>query len=137
MVPSELIRVALIDLELCEKDDKYFVSMNSWHHPYKKEDICYVCLAGAVMAKSLHMNRARFGEPCDFPRQISLKLRALNWLREGRVTKGMSVYFESMGDNIIPKIMLEDVSVTPYWANPHNFKVDMHDLADALEKEGY
>jgi hypothetical protein len=49
--PSELIEVALRDLELCIKDPNYRVDMTTWHAPMN--GVCLVCLAGAVMAKSL------------------------------------------------------------------------------------
>jgi hypothetical protein len=50
---SELLEVALRDLEACEADPKYRVAMHTWHHYLTPEDVCLVCLAGAVMAKSL------------------------------------------------------------------------------------
>ena len=49
--PSELIRLALSDLEKCEGDSRYEVDMNEWHVPTQKGHVCYVCLAGSVMAK--------------------------------------------------------------------------------------
>lgn len=63
---SELIRLAMKDLELVENDEKYKVDMDmgSWHFPWFSEEaehfdvddeveVCNVCLAGAVMAKTL------------------------------------------------------------------------------------
>ena len=48
--PSELLKVALTDLELVEGDSKYRVDMRNWHTP-QYDKTCEVCLAGSVMAK--------------------------------------------------------------------------------------
>lgn len=54
--PSDLILLALSDLEKCENDPRYKICMSCWHIPsYKEESMeCLVCLAGAVMAKTLN-----------------------------------------------------------------------------------
>ena len=144
MLPSELIRVAVYDLTLCEKDSKYSINMATWHHPRRSMGgECQVCLVGAVMAKSLNMNRTHRGNPCDYPLEISLKLRAVDFFRQGEVARGMHYYVKSLGDNIIPHVMFEntdmfeDTDITPYSMDQSEFKQDMYDLADALEKEGY
>lgn len=49
---SDVLELALRDLKMVEKDEKYEVKMTEWHQPisYSK---CQVCLAGSIMAKSL------------------------------------------------------------------------------------
>ena len=49
--PSELIRLALADLRKCEADPRYLIDMAQWHRPVTSE-LCHVCLAGAVMART-------------------------------------------------------------------------------------
>ena len=62
----ELLALALEDLEHLSKDSRYFINMNRWHatpHSYWKhpktpleletDQKCHVCLAGAVLARSL------------------------------------------------------------------------------------
>ena len=64
--PSELIRTSIRDLVLCELDPKYEIDMADWHVPYFTDEACdnddwsdanvktcNVCLAGAVMSKTL------------------------------------------------------------------------------------
>ena len=63
---SELIKVAIADLELVEKDKNYTLNMDQWHVPIIEDfnldfKSCAVCLAVAVMAKSLD---------CDINRRI-------------------------------------------------------------------
>lgn len=51
--PSEVIDMALADLIAIEKMDGYRIDMAHWHSPdtlYGKP-VCYVCLAGAVIAQ--------------------------------------------------------------------------------------
>ena len=142
MLPSELIRVAVYDLTLCEKDSNYHIDMAAWHSVCKaswpfQNEVCFVCLAGSMMAKSLNMNRAQNGNPDNYRSEISLKLRAVDFFRQGEVTKGMYYYAKSLGDNIIPQVMLKDTNITPYVVDRSQFKQDMYDLARVLESEGY
>lgn len=53
---SALIKVALKDLKKVEKDKNYKVNLSMWHQTFD-DDVCYVCLAGAVLAKSLKIDR--------------------------------------------------------------------------------
>jgi hypothetical protein len=51
--PSDLLQLALDDLELCEKDRNYTIDMSEWHTPSQDEsEKCAVCIAGAVIAKT-------------------------------------------------------------------------------------
>jgi hypothetical protein len=47
----KLLDVALKDLMSCARSPKYTIDMSEWHTTYI--DTCRVCMAGAVMAKSL------------------------------------------------------------------------------------
>lgn len=49
---SDLLELALKDLVSCDRDG-LIICMNVWLH--KANDVCYVCLAGAVMYQTLHM----------------------------------------------------------------------------------
>ena len=56
---SDLFTVAVNDLEKIQKDNKYKINMPTWHSYNKRNEICYVCMAGAVMAKTLGYDRKR------------------------------------------------------------------------------
>jgi len=79
-----LLRIALDDLQECEKDPKYEVSMGDWVrtriHPHG--DTCAVCLAGAVLARR-HGWQATAGHRCaqSPPRWA----HALDCLRAGQL----------------------------------------------------
>ena len=82
-----LLDVALNDLNKVRRSKRYDVDMNDWHSgPHN--GLCTVCLAGAVMAKTLHadytkdINPVMMGENCD-------KLYALDDLRCGNLWDSM------------------------------------------------
>jgi hypothetical protein len=98
--PSELIRLAVKDMQLCEADPRYKLDMRSWHRPV--EGACHVCMAGAVMAQTLtlspyipincslnitgtidfQMRQLGVEEPSEQLRLLN-KLRAIDAFREG------------------------------------------------------
>lgn len=51
---SSLIRLAVADLEKCERDPRYVIDMGSWI--ISVETTCSVCLAGSIMAQTLNMD---------------------------------------------------------------------------------
>ena len=128
--PSELIRLALADLALCAADPNYRIDMGEWHKP--EHGVCQVCLAGAVMAKSLNAPRAVELYSSDFPENRQ-KITALNDLRTGDV----SMAFESLGLDSSNLDLPLDRVITPYDDDPGAFMADMRALADDLETEGY
>lgn len=129
--PSELIRLALKDLELVEKDDHYVVDMDTWHEYIRFKSKCSVCLAGSVMAKSLDaspylsLNMRHFS-------QVG-KLMALDNFRLGYISAGAAL----LGvDTSHPDDRQIVVSVTPYFYNPREFKKDMRKIASIFEGIG-
>jgi len=81
--PSRLLSTALRDLELCEKDAKYEIEMWYYYHP--NNGTCSICMAGAVMVKSLGQPRLqRSLAPYNFPGNET-QLEAIDELRVGNV----------------------------------------------------
>lgn len=135
--PSELIRMAIDDLEKVEADTKYSVRMGVWHSP--SLDSCEVCLAGAVMAKTLETPVENFEYPTGFSATVHAKLGALDSFRSGHVidafvTLGYCDYDEVPGDILD---VHKGVTVVSYEDDPEAFKVDMLVLANSLEGIGY
>ena len=133
--PSDLIDLALRDLETVENSKKYLVDMGTWHQANHSSDpwsLCAVCFAGSVMAQSLGVVPDKNYLPADFPPFICCKLEALNSFRCGWIHEGlreMEIYFD--GDDI------EDFfSVRPYDDSHDGFKTDMRELAAMLRKKG-
>lgn len=91
---SELMKVALTDLELVESDPSYIIIMDQWHKSQRDSFInkCEVCAAGAVIAKTLKGDMLQTLLPDDFDdNDIGEKLRAINSLRVGEFG---SAFFE-------------------------------------------
>ncbi len=131
---SALIRVALADLRKCEEDPKYVIFMEDWHVP-QDNGVCAVCLAGAVMAKSLNADVRYRLLPLDFIGPvISNKLRALNDARLGDVGAALcnlrisGLYAEEQFKYDRPITCTED--------DFEEFHTQMCILAADLEKDG-
>lgn len=129
--PSELIRLAIADLEKVEKrPDLYTVNMDMWHRPRRgPRETCAVCLAGAVMAGSLKIPSDHEMLPANFSVDTRDKLRALDLFRFGAVSpaaREMGYQTKLTGNR----------RVTPYEVSPYDFKMDMLGMADAFESEG-
>jgi len=82
---SALIRLAVADAKSCEADSKYELNMSTWFH--RGEDECSVCMAGAVMARTLGVPEgAEFAGPAVYrDRAITNALFAVNYTRIGDI----------------------------------------------------
>lgn len=121
--PSELILMALEDLEAVERDPEYIVNMDTYHYRYP--GVCAVCFAGSVMAKRLGANRLGADVEMDlFPSHFAgwvQHLRALNDLRCG-------LTFDA-GMEWIPCKGVHPREVHSYDDDREAFKADMRKLA--------
>lgn len=136
--PSALIRLALDDLEKVEKDGRYRVDMTQWHGGWRPErDIpCRVCLAGAVMAKTLGTNLRASIVPRDS--HDGYKLRSLNDFREGRIEDGLHWFYALSGDCPVELAQGQAYRTLARYDHdaPGKFHADMTRLADFLEGLG-
>lgn len=139
---SDLIDVALRDLEQVEKDKRYVIDMQAWHSP--KGDACHICFAGAVMAGTLGKAPDWPHSPCDFDAATSAKLDALDAVRCGAFgaaitdlidgdVNGMSRLMPGEHESITTRIGLPHVN---YERDPDAFKVWMRKAAEALREHG-
>ena len=96
------------------------------------DEICSVCLAGAVMAKSLDTYRSEPYDPSDFSSYIQLPLRALEAFRKGHIGLAM----ELLG--YPEQSHTPDRFITDYNSDSSNeFFDDMMDLFSDLFDAGY
>ena len=80
---SDLLFVAIDDLKEVRTDrDNYRVDMDVWHEPGEVSEICTVCMAGAVMAKSLWVDKGKYYYPADFGHDTRHKLKAIESFRQ-------------------------------------------------------
>lgn len=144
VVPSELIRMALNDLEACERDPEYVIAMDRWHEPYDMigydktvGDVCAVCFAGAVMAKTCEVPVSESYDSSGrgmFSDENVRKFGALDAFRTGGVRLGLSL----MGRPLTPELeeAFHGFSVPEYAQKPRLFKIQMLEMADRLEARG-
>lgn len=131
--PSELIRLALADLEKVEASQEYVVTMSRYHEPNgaRGSRRCQVCFAGAVMASTLGMPPEIDAFPESFDRDTALKLFALNEFRQGEVSDGLGFLL-----HLGYRGGYDSRIVTPYHVDPAQFKTHMREIADELEDRG-
>jgi len=129
--PSELILLALHDLELVEASPNYEVNMFDWHNPtYPIDEPCYVCFAGAVMAFSLNASINKSLRPGNFDDDTSEKLIALDCFRQGRIAAALDEIGYTC-ESLEPVMEFAD-----YQDDPEEFKLDMKNLARDLGRNG-
>lgn len=131
--PSELIELALADLEKVEADrEHYRVDMGAWHEP--KYGLCYVCLAGAVMAKTMNFSRIDSVDPVNSVHSPGdeNKLMALNEFRVGMIDHGLHY----MGITDKAELLPDRLEHEPYAARPVIFKGQMRALAKMFRDVG-
>ena len=125
---SDLIFLAVEDLERAEASPHYSINMSQWHRPLKSGK-CEVCFAGVVMAFSLGGD-TRVDRAWDSP--VDRKMMALNAIRDGLVTEALGDLFPDDKDVDWPheRIVL-------YECAPALFKDQMRGLAGRLAAAGY
>lgn len=146
--PSELIRLALSDLEKVEKTKGYQIDMGDWHEPTldeKGQPVCSVCFAGAVLAGTLKTPKQRSLEPYEIEDEsVRVKLCAIDSLRLGFVYESLQ-YLEicTEADKEISHRAWEamenkefDRKIIPYEIDKAKFKKQMRHLATRLEEAG-
>lgn len=132
--PSELIRLALHDLEEVEQLPGFRVNMNVWLSNIEEEG-CAVCLAGAVMVRSLYQANDRnqlptAAVPGMFDADTHAKLSALDYFRSGETEIALE-YFEVPDPH-----RYESLNPGMYYENPAAFKKVLREMADYFEGEG-
>ncbi len=126
--PSELLLLALADLEKAEADSNYFVSMSHWHSSVPSILKCFVCMAGSVMAFSLNASLRERRDPTDYPDRINDQLRAIDYLRCGEIEDGLDRLGIPMPANLQPSFYVRD-----YIRSHADFKADIKSLIALLQ----
>ena len=119
---SALIRVALVDLRKCEKDDKYVINMDDWR------------FGRSVMVKTLNLTSTTHIVPSAFRDYSTFnKIRALNWAKSGVVSEALRYIPICMSISYTEKY---DRHIVRYADDPELFHKQMSQLADDLEADG-
>jgi len=118
---SDLIVVALEDMEKCEKNSDYKLDM-TWAFHERRGPVCSVCFAGAVMAQTLgaDINASAVGTH-DFGQHNKVRLVALDNIREGQFLNALAKINIEKNDDVE---LLED-QITSHEEDPKKFKEEM------------
>lgn len=136
-IPSQLLRIAVDDLKKTMKDPNYIVNMyltfhqKIWkdHEKYKENpNVCVVCFAGSVMAKTLNASIKDRLSPVKFHINTN-QLYALDNARQGK----WASMFSYLGLNKPSyEILVSLPKVTPFHDDPDEFLLDMEDAIKVL-----
>lgn len=131
---SDLILVALEDLEKAEASPKHIIVMWMWHLPRLGllDNLCSVCLAGSVMAFSLGANPSTPRTPGDYSHHINNKLLALNSVRGGDISLALETIDPEGRKHYFPQEYMVN-----YERNPVGFKAQLRSVAKRLAAKGY
>jgi hypothetical protein len=77
-----LLKIACEDAQRLELNPRYRLNMGEWHNP-RSALVCEVCMAGAVMARTLGESPERSATPGTFDEPTADRLYAINLLRGG------------------------------------------------------
>jgi len=124
--PWTLIRDAIHDLTLQEKQEGVRIGMGLWHSPYG--GVCLQCLGGSVMSRRLGADTDAHKYPDSFPEDVEARLCALDDLRYGCID---AAYRRLKLE--IPDTLPDYVQFPGYHHGPDAFKEAMLKLADLLE----
>jgi hypothetical protein len=129
--PSELLRVALTDLEkTVAMPEKYEINMQIWHQPDSDDKKCYVCLAGSVLAQTCKVPWETDGWENLISSKDENKIYALNLFRVGEYEAAL----EYLG--FFPSPIPNYYSPPVYRTDPQGFKDYLCDLIGIFEAEG-
>lgn len=99
----DIVDDAVDDAELLEKDPRYKLAMTIWHEPAGRKlateyNFCYVCLAGATIARRLGVSAIESVQPSSFETEIYHKLLAIDMVRVGELDRA----YNALGQAIPP-----------------------------------
>lgn len=125
--PGDLLRLAIKDLQLCQRSQGYKIDMAIWHR-LQPDGLCHVCLAGAVVAKSLQQPIGAYEQNIGL--HNTMCMFAIDHFRKGRVYAGLQSL--SLG---CPSHYPFKVDVPDYDKNRRGFFRALRTLAKTLDTE--
>lgn len=149
---SELAKLALDDLEKCERSPLYSINMGVWHEPNGLRDSsfqapCVVCLAGAVLAMHMELDPTQSISQLGsgtFEAATFNRISALDEFRRGRLVTALLEYYENSNDDALHDrigdfghLYPSNFFVPEYEDDAQGFKSKLRELAALLEKEGF
>ena len=128
--PSELLELALSDLAQAERSSKYEVVMSEGHW-HTEDGVRLACVARAVMAGTLKVDRFKKRSPDGSETDTEKKLRALDYFRTGDL--GLALEFLGIDH---PASLTTCVWTTDFHKDRKRFTKNMWFIIKGLKGEG-
>ena len=143
---SDILELALEDLNQVERDPNYYVSMGVWHTPStvgfgdKEREVCMVCLAGSLLAKSVKIPLQITYTEMDTDRYVQNNMRAIDNARVGDFQNAL--YSMGVSAENVSKFEKKFYSqiktpLVEYERDSKEFKKNMKEAIEFLREEGY
>lgn len=132
-LPSAVLKIALDDMELVEKDKRYRIHMGTWHSGRAWGDKCAVCFAGGVMAKTFDCDITATCFPAGFGVWNSQIFLALDYIKSGNVLEFLTLLRVPLSTI---KCYCNINDLPTYETNPTLFKKKLREFQSVLESEG-
>jgi len=133
---SDLIELAIADLEKVREDDRYTIDMGHWHTV--NISTCKVCLAGCVMAKSLNADIKDDHSDISFGDNWDGAFLALDHIRQYEVAYAIITLDNYCKDKFTPKnievAVLQGITKYEYEDDPLEFVYAMKMIASRLRE---
>lgn len=147
---SDLIDLAVKDIEAVERSKKFKIGMDRVYHgtlidSTSGRKVCEVCFGGAVLAKSIGCEPTEAGTTkaknlLDENNSLAKKIFALDSFRVGEVIHGLTQLRGADLSAAVEKKLyshgIYDFEATEYSKNPLAFKLEMRTLAFKLRQVG-
>ena len=139
-----LLDVAADDFEAAMQDERYAFDPHRWHSQRpnaEEEGLCFICLAGSVIAKTLDASINADVYPKDYPDSIAVKLTALDCCMGGEFRHALELMNATVTSSYVREILEDAAHLLCYIdCSVEEFIMDLRDAASTIKKweqDGY
>ena len=140
---SDVLELALHDIERVETSPQYEIDMTNWHIYDRITGVCSVCMAGAVMAQTLGVpfNETTSLTMVEVSDDDKTKLCILDDVRSSHFIPLLDFIKGEDDEDDKYRPLFKDImrfgNIVRYHESPTQFKKDVQRLAETLRKHGY
>lgn len=123
----ELIKLAIDDMKIIKKDDRYEFDVKVYHSHLLEKPECAVCVAGCIIANTLKADYRNDVKPVEFEKYTAECLYILDEIRTGAIEESLIDYHFCVSNEekeiIFDGFDLHD-GETEEWEKLHEYLVD-------------
>lgn len=120
---SQAFRTAIAECDRLIRgiDSEYSPWSEEWHEPNRKNGKCNICIAGALIARTIKDPQEGFDVAClddDFSTEDALKLKAIDDMRMGRIRRALMRWYRKIpSKDTVERLDALGCSAALYWGN--------------------